>query len=149
MCKSSLLFVFDIISFNSYRLQHILPLTHTHSRHSHTLSGTSSQERALDWLLVPPAWFPAGRGYWQSHLARPHQWPKPGPPSSLHWFPIKKTRDSRWRERGKKREQMQRIEKSKHKEGVVQGERRTERSFKLKARTEHREAARQLDRNGH
>lgn len=76
------------ISFMSFHLHHIL--SHTHNNRSHMLSGTSSQEGAPDWGVVLPALFPAGQGYWQSHLAQPHQWPKPGPPSSLHCLPISK-----------------------------------------------------------
>lgn len=50
--------------------------------------GTSSQEGLPEWPPAgPPAPFPAGQGYWQSHLARPHQWPEPGPPSCPHWLP--------------------------------------------------------------
>lgn len=66
--------------------------THTQNKRSSTLSGTSSQGAVPDWLVavVLPALFPAGQGYWQSHLALPHQWPKPGPPAFLHWLPIKK-----------------------------------------------------------
>lgn len=104
---------------------------HTYNKHSHTLSGTSSQEGAPDLLLVLlPALFPAGQGYWQSHLALPHQWPKPGPPSSLHWLPIKKkyNRDRGREAKGERTDAKDR--EIEHKEGVLQGEREEkERSF--------------------
>lgn len=96
-CKTKLLSSNSILKsslvFPQYHILYVLSFalhSLTYNNHSRTLSGTSSQEGAPDWLVVLPELFPAGQGYWQSHLALPHQWPKPGPPSSLHWLPIKK-----------------------------------------------------------
>lgn len=129
----------QVISYFSFILVSctlILALTHrkkTRTAHSHTSSGTSSQEGAPDWLVGQPALFPAGQGYWQSHLALPHQWPKPGPPASPHWLPTKEhnRQKNRDREIGQRKSPDVKDRGIEYEEDVVQEGEDKERSFQV------------------